>query len=160
MTTALFIGRFLPLHSAHLEDIKAIIKECDRVIIAIGSAQKSRTEKNPFTIDERKEMVRLVLENNNISRFEIVAVPDIENDALWVDHVKKLCKHFDVAYTGNDYVASLFEGKNIPVERISLIPGYSGTAIREKLKQGEPWEHLVPKPVAKIVESSGFQSQL
>jgi len=160
MATALFIGRFQPLHKAHVEDIKLILRECSRVIIAIGSAQKSRTEKNPFTLEERKAMVRAALGDNALPGLEVIAIPDIENDALWVDHVKKLCPKFDVVYTGNPYVASLFEMKEIAVERISLIPGFSGTSIREKMKRGDPWEHLVPNHVAQIIESSGFQSQL
>ena len=57
MTTALFIGRFQPFHKAHLQDIKAILKECDEVIIAIGSSQHSDTKDNPFSVAERIEMI-------------------------------------------------------------------------------------------------------
>ena len=39
MKRALFIGRFQPFHKAHLSDVKLALKECDKIIIAIGSSQ-------------------------------------------------------------------------------------------------------------------------
>ena len=43
----LFIGRFQPLHNAHLKDIKDALKEVDVLTIGIGSSNKQRTSDNP-----------------------------------------------------------------------------------------------------------------
>jgi len=53
---ALFIGRFQPFHSGHLDAIKQISEE--EIIIGIGSSQYSKTEENPYSFEERKKMIK------------------------------------------------------------------------------------------------------
>lgn len=52
---ALFIGRFQPFHSGHLDAIKQISE--DEIIIGVGSSQYSGTEDNPHSFEERKKMI-------------------------------------------------------------------------------------------------------
>ena len=53
----LIIGRFQPFHNGHMEVLRKIFAECDHVIIGIGSAQYSHTDKDPFTAGERYHMI-------------------------------------------------------------------------------------------------------
>ena len=53
----LYIGRFQPFHMGHLSIVKRALKECDTLVIAIGSSQENRTKKNPFTFEERKAFI-------------------------------------------------------------------------------------------------------
>mgnify|MGYP001262099234 CR=1 FL=1 len=46
---ALFIGRFQPFHKGHLSALRWIAAKSSKVIVAIGSAQKSFEPDNPFT---------------------------------------------------------------------------------------------------------------
>jgi nicotinamide-nucleotide adenylyltransferase len=39
----LLIGRFQPFHKGHLQVVKTIARDCDDIIIGIGSAQYSHT---------------------------------------------------------------------------------------------------------------------
>ena len=66
---ALIIGRFQPLHNGHLEVIRKVASECDRMIIGIGSAQYSHLTDNPFTAGERYLMVSETLrdEGNRVT---------------------------------------------------------------------------------------------
>ncbi|RMF91195.1 MAG: nicotinamide-nucleotide adenylyltransferase, partial [Methanobacteriota archaeon] len=59
---ALFIGRFQPLHKGHMMIIKRILEETDALSIVIGSSQHAGTPENPFSADEREEMLRRALE--------------------------------------------------------------------------------------------------
>ena len=62
--TNIIIGRFQPFHNGHLELVlKALEDYTDDLIIFIGSAQKSRTNRNPFTYFERSVMIREVLQD-------------------------------------------------------------------------------------------------
>jgi len=149
--TALFIGRFQPFHNAHLSDVELELKEGNKIIIAIGSSQESHTKENPFTFEERKDMITEVLKDNKINA-EIIAVPDINENEKWVDHVKSIIPNFDVVYTGNDLTEQLFKEKNIPVRKITLIPGISATEIRKRIFHGNDWKELVPKEVSDYIE--------
>ena len=55
--TGLFIGRFQPFHKGHLWAVREILKECDSIIIGVGSSNKQNTTTDPFTFEERKSMI-------------------------------------------------------------------------------------------------------
>ena len=152
MTAGLFIGRFQPFHNAHLIDIKKALKEVDKLIILIGSAQHSHTKENPFSADERVKMIKSVLQKENIKNYEIYTIADINDDSKWVDHVKKSIPEFDVVYSGNQRVIGLFEENGIPVKKIKLIENLSATLVREKIKKNKKWETDVPKAVAESLK--------
>ena len=152
MKTALFIGRFQPFHNAHLSDVKMALKECSKVIIAIGSSQESGTKDNPFSYEERKEMLSDVLKAHKIFDYDIIPVPDINNDKKWVEHVEKVIPSFDIVYTGNDKTDRLFKEKKIDVREITLIKGINATEIRKRMVKGGNWKELVPKEVAEYIE--------
>lgn len=149
---SLFIGRFQPFHNAHLSDVKLALKECSKVVIGIGSSQESETKDNPFSYEERKEMIEKVLKAHNVFDYDIIPVPDINDDKKWVDHVKEVVGKFDIVYTGNDFTEKLFKEKNIDVKKIRLIPGINATSIRKGILDREDWKELVPKEVAEYVE--------
>ncbi len=56
----LILGRFQTFHIGHKQITDAAIKLCGKVGVFVGSAQESGTEKNPFTFEERKEMIEKV----------------------------------------------------------------------------------------------------
>ncbi len=153
MKTALFIGRFQPFHNAHLSDIKLALKECDKVIIAIGSSQESLTKENPFSYKERKEMIEKILKAHKILNYDIIPVPDINDDNKWVGHVKKIVPEFSIVYTGNNFTEKLFKEKKLKVRKIKLMPGINATEIRKKILNENDWRKLVPKEVAVYIEN-------
>jgi len=152
MKIALFVGRFQPLHNAHLSDIKLALKECDKVIIAVGSSQESGTKDNPFSYEEREEMITDTLNAHKILDYDIIPVPDVNDDEKWVEHVKKVVPSFDIVYTGNDKTERLFKEKKIDVRKIKLIPHINATEIRKRILHENDWKELVPKEVAEYVE--------
>lgn len=59
-----FLSRMQPLHIGHIGMIKKALSENDRVIILIGSANKSGSIRNPIKIDIRREILNETLEND------------------------------------------------------------------------------------------------
>ena len=57
------IGRFQPFHLGHLEAIKFALSKVEHLHLAIGSSNKSHEKRNPFTDDERKKMIILIIFN-------------------------------------------------------------------------------------------------
>ncbi len=151
MKTALFVGRFQPLHIGHLKVIKWILKKYDKVIIIIGSSQKSNTDRNPFTVEERKEMIKRTLKIEGIKKYEIIEIPDVYDDDTWVKSILEKAK-FDTVFTMNPWTKKCFEKFNIPVKEHPKFGGISASRIRKRIREGKEWEHLVPKEVAKIVK--------
>ena len=56
-----FLSRMQPIHNAHLWMIENALRENDRVLVLIGSADKSETVRNPFDIKLRKKLVETAI---------------------------------------------------------------------------------------------------
>lgn len=151
MTTGLFVGRFQPFHKAHLIDIKNALKVVDTLIILIGSSQYSYTTENPFTAEERKSMIKAVLNKEDIKRCSIFSLPDINEDNKWVAYLERNLPKFEIVFTGNPRVMRLFKETKYKVKEIKLIKGISGTKIRKGILGDKNWKIEVPKEVAKII---------
>ncbi|WP_069807161.1 nicotinamide-nucleotide adenylyltransferase [Vulcanisaeta thermophila] len=157
MIRGLFIGRFQPPHWGHVWAIREILKEVDELIVIIGSAQFNYIPKDPFSAGERIWMLREGLREAGVdlSRVIMVPIPNIENNVEWFGHVKSYVPPFQVAYTGNPFVAMLLREAGIEVRQQPMFDRekYNSTRIRELIIKGDPtWEELVPKSVARIIK--------
>ena len=151
---ALFIGRFQPFHNGHYRVIQKISNEYDEIIIGIGSSQYSYTIDNPFTLDERREMIEQSLDNIGIKNYKIISIPDIHNPPNWVNHILKIFSDFDVVISNSDLTNYLFSKKGIKIIKPPMYNKdiFSGKIIRKKIKNNEKWEDLVPDKVLKIIK--------
>lgn len=154
MARALFIGRFQPLHNGHLEVIKEIKRKHDEIVIGIGSAYQAFTKENPFTSGERYEMILRALNEEGITGFYVVPIPDINRYNIWPEHVNTLCPRFDVVYTNSPLNILLFKnaGFEVKTTKIYKRSEYSGREIRHRIIKGESWHDLVPPSVIKFLE--------
>ena len=152
MQRALFIGRFQPFHNAHLVDVKKVLKEADEVIIAVGSSNEKNTLENPFSYNERKQMITNVLKNNKIKNFKIYPVPDLYNDKKWIEYIKKNLPRYDFVYSGNTWTLRCFKKHNSKVKKIKLIKGISSTIIRDMMVKNKKWKKLVPKEIVEYIK--------
>jgi len=153
MKKVCFVLRAQPFHLGHLKVIKWILKKYDKVIIIIGSSQKSNREKNPFTFDERKKMIESSLKSEGIKKkkYEIFGIPDVNDDKLWVENILKKAK-FDVVFTMNVWTKRCFDAIKIPVKKHPIFDNISATKIRKMIKEKKEWEKLVPEEVKKFLK--------
>jgi len=70
---ALFVGRWQPFHDGHKYLIDEAIAEGKNICIAIRDTKLSK--KNPYTVHQRKEMIRKVYGD----KVKIITIPDIES---------------------------------------------------------------------------------
>ena len=152
MKRGLILGRFQPFHFGHLELIKEMIKEGIEPLICIGSAQHSHTDENPFTAEERKEMIETIMKNMNC-KYNIFEIPDINNYDLYVSHLEKFVPVFDCVYSGNPLVQRLFGNAGYEIVKLEMINRvvWEGSAIRLAMKEGGDWESAVPNQIVEII---------
>ena len=148
-----FLARFQPLHRAHLYVIEKALEECDRVVVMIGSSNKSRMIRNPFNYSLRYNMISEALAyRDDKNRVEIYGLPDWsqedkdEDDKIWGNylyynvvartHNKKFTFYYsDAPNIVKNWFYPEIE-KNITfrfLEREKVLNGLSSTKIRKAL---------------------------
>lgn len=92
----LYVGRFQPFHLGHLNVIKHGLAMCEKLIVVVGSAQESRTKKNPYTFEERADLIYgSVKDLVGKSALIIIPVNDRENygdNEGWGEYLLKQVK--------------------------------------------------------------------
>jgi len=86
---AVLVGRFQPLHDAHLELLTRALTIAPRCVVIVGSAFQARTPRNPFTWKERAEMIRQALPAADRGRITIVPMRDYYDETRWVASVRE-----------------------------------------------------------------------
>ena len=143
--------------------IIGILEDFDRLIIGIGSAQYSNTPQNPFTSEERREMIEKALAAEGIESYEVIAIDDTNNHGIWVSHVERLVPDFKVVFSNDPVTLRLFREKDYEVREPPLHRRemFSGTEVRERMVTGKDWEQLVPQVVADYIKQiDGVQRML
>jgi nicotinamide-nucleotide adenylyltransferase len=153
MIRGFYIGRFQPYHNGHQSVLEHIAHEVDEIVIGIGSAQLSHLTDNPFTAGERVLMITRAL--SSIGRpFYVLPIEDIQRNALWVAHVRSMTPPFDLCYSSNPLVMQLFKEAGIRVQSPEMYEReiLSGTEIRRRMLNDEPWKNLVPPEVIQVLD--------
>jgi len=155
--TALFIGRFQPLHHGHIYVLRNILKSYKKIKIGIGSSQLSNKINDPFTSTEREAFLKAIFKKRNISpkRYEVYHIPDIFNAKKWVDHVVSIVGEFNAVFSNSDWIRALFQNKGFKVEKkIAIFKNkFNASNIRRLIiKNNRSWKPLVPKEVIELIE--------
>lgn len=156
---ALFVGRFQPFHLGHLAAIKTVLKQVEELVIIVGSAEYSHSDKNPFTAGERIEMIRAALNESGIdpAKYIIIPIRDVHIHATWAAFIVSQTPKFDTVFANEPLTSRLFKERGYRVERIPFFDRatYSATEIRKRILEGKNWESLVPKSVAELLIDFG-----
>lgn len=86
-----FVGRFEPPTNPHIETINRAAEMADEVELIIGSAYQPRTFKNPWTNEEREEMLRAAtVYAQSIAKINFFHNIDTRyDDTAWILRVQK-----------------------------------------------------------------------
>lgn len=83
-----YIGRFQGPHLGHQAILMDALALAPQVAVVLGSAFQARTPKNPFTWQERSDMIRSCVPDAERGRLLFVPVRDYYDDTRWVAAVR------------------------------------------------------------------------
>lgn len=138
-----FIGRFQPFHNGHLYIVEQALKACDTLVILVGSSDEPRDYFNPFTFEERLQMILAAIPSDYHHRVLVLPLLDwTYNDPRWVlgvqAAVKQACEHFgldkgfpNIALVGHQKDGTSFYLKMFPQWNSLGVPSFMGSDRRE-----------------------------
>ena len=143
----LLIGIFQPFHLGHLDALRFALSKVDRLWIGLGSSNKPLQKNNPFSAEERKEMILSSIDESMKSRIQIYFIPDLENHIKWIELIDTLVPKFDTVFTNDELTRHLYSKRDVEVLPIPFVKRdiLSGTNIRDMIISDQTWENLVPE---------------
>ena len=163
-----FVGRFQPLHIGHQAVIDSALERAGTVLLLVGSSNRARSLRNPFSFPEREEMIGKVYPYEvNTERLVLRELPDVlYNDEAWTSNVQRIADGVTADLErelgrpprvgligherdGTSYYLKLFpQWKSVDVKH--EVGVFNATDIRRAYFQGAPQiaRDILPEPVA------------
>jgi len=158
----LLIGRFQPFHLGHLDAVLFGLSRVENLFICIGSSNKSNERRNPFSAEERREMIVTSIEPSIADRIKIFDVPDVGDHEKWTFEIDKTVPKYDIVFTNDEFTRTLFEKREINVISVILKDRekFSGTNIRNLIAYDRNWRDLVPQGTRNVLDSINAKERL
>ena len=158
----LLIGRFQPFHLGHLDALRFALSKVDKLFIGIGSSNKPVHKKNPFSAEERKEMILSSIDESISKQIQIYFIPDLDNHQKWIENIDSILPKFEVVFTNDEMTESLYSKRGTKVIQVPFTKReiLSGTKIREKIVTNQGWQQLVPDGTKRILQKISAKERL
>ena len=155
---ALVIGRFHAVTAAQASWFGSLsaIKEIERIVCVLTSADHEGTRRNPLGVALREELVTPVLQATG-KPFAIVRIRDIPESSIWVEHVVAgvgeqtgdvLSPSTTRVFTANREVDALFTKAGFAVVS-QEVTGLTPHELVQRIADGQPWKsEAAPSTVA------------
>ena len=147
------IGRFQPFHLGHLEAVNFALSKVEQLYVGIGSSNKNNEPRNPFTVQERKQMILSSLDENILKRVSIYEIPDLDDHSKWTESIDEIIPKYDLVFSNDDFTHNLYEkkGKKIISVVLKSRNNLSGTNIRSLIQTDGDWKDLVPNGTKNVL---------
>ena len=125
---AVFICRAQPFHRGHLSVIMQGLEQADHLVVLVGSSNAPRSHRNPFTFDERRDMILNSIPGNLRQRVAVKPLEDASyNDTKWIHDVQTLVMRaeWEFGYTAAPTVALIGHNKDASSYYLKMFPQWS-----------------------------------
>lgn len=168
MSTAVFIGRFQPFHLGHQSVVVNSLYSnttIDKLVILVGSTNKHRSVKNPFTFEQRRDMILHSLQDlasshplfcDILSKVVIEPISDyVYNDEKWATQVRSVCSAHKVnTIIGYNKDESSFYLKLFPEWNLVEVAPFSQPNSTEEILSANKIRSMMFEPRSSIAELS------
>jgi nicotinamide-nucleotide adenylyltransferase len=147
------VARWQPVHLGHIPALHAICDRASHALIGIGSSNRYNL-RNPFTLEETTDMIRLALAGRG--NYTLIPVPDLDDGPRWRVMIVEMFGLLDLFVTANPYVASLLTADYRIVRPVELVPekervAIDGSMVRREMARGDCWRELVSGEIADYI---------
>ena len=169
------LGRFQPFHNGHASMIDGAMSylgvgDSDLPLrICIGSSQAEQSLDNPWSAEEREQMIRVWLEDYDA---EIVHVPDLGDPPNYVRHAEKFHGPPGLIFTTDESTSSLYRCADWSIVEGDLVQredwqGWRIRATMQMLSTVVEEEAAIaalsinmPESVVRLIYANGWQRRL
>lgn len=153
-----FCGRFQPFHKGHVRVIEKALGSAIEVVVVVGSSFAPRTLRNPFTFEERRDMIRSVFDTDRVKIVGVLDYPYDDNKWIAAVHraVASVTNATDIGLIGHSkdessYYLNIFPKWKNHVE-VENFEGINATEIRNGLLRDIPFNsRYIPMSVHKVL---------
>lgn len=138
-----FIGRMEPPTFAHIEIISRALSLSKTVTIVLGSSFSARNPANPWTWEERAQMIKSCFSLTKLTRINIVPIGDYEDDQHWAAEVQKIVPKMDntkligFKKDSTSFYLDMFP-QWMPMVDVGNINGINATDVRNRYFSNDP----------------------
>lgn len=151
----IYAGRFQPFHLGHLNSLNHILSKAEETFVLICSKSENHIDdRNPFTYEERKEMISKSL--GIYRRVHFRHIKDQTDDREWARIIEKeIPKGRKVSFSNNPNTTKAFrlhgyESLPLPIKYEDI----NATLIRELIVTNKEYKHLIPQGTLTVIEDS------
>lgn len=154
----LVVMRAQPLHRGHVALINLMRSDCDLAIVAFGSTQLSRVVRNPFTFEQRVEMLRAVF-GGSVKPLPLVDIDSGVNTDDWVEYVLDKIRKLNLPVPTDYYSGSVQDAKwyvnrfaqlTDPVQEVGFVKSY--------MNAGDKRLHIMDRSMYRIPPAEEIRS--
>ena len=158
----LLIGRFQPFHLGHLDALQFALSKVDKLWVGLGSSNLPPQKDNPFSAEQRQEMILSSIDDAMKEKISIYFIPDLDNHMKWIEKIDTIVPKFDIIFSNDELTNHLYSKRNIQVMAIPFLKRdkLSGTRIRDLIISDQNWNDLVPEGTKHFLEKINAKNLL
>lgn len=158
----LLIGRFQPFHLGHLEALQFALSKIDKLWLGLGSSNKPMEKTNPFSVEERKQMIMSSIDDSIKNKISIFPIPDLDNHVKWIENIDTIVPDYQIVFSNDPMTEHLYSKRNVNVMTIPFFKRdqLSGTRLRDLIKSDQKWDDLVPKGTKLLLQKFDAKNRL
>ena len=158
----LLIGRFQPFHFGHLDALQFALSKVDKLWVGLGSSNLPPQKDNPFSAEQRKEMILSSVDEIIKEKIAIYFIPDLDNHIKWIEKIDTIVPKFDIVFSNDELTKRLYSKRSVKVITIPFLKRekLSGTNIRNLIISDQKWDDLVPEGTKNFLEKINAKNHL
>ena len=158
----LLIGRFQPFHLGHLEALQFALSKVDKLWLGLGSSNKPMEKTNPFSVEERKQMILSSIDDSIKNKISIFPIPDLDNHVKWIENIDTIVPDYQIVFSNDPMTEHLYSKRDVNVMTIPFFKRdqLSGTRLRDLIKSDQKWDDLVPEGTKLLLQKFDAKNRL